>query len=71
MQQLVSVVIHDSGAVDVQVFPSSLSLEDYGKVVGTVVRILTNGDREAIAALLKEANRASYAPTPLNVHTLN
>lgn len=67
MQQILSVVIHDSGAVDVQVFPSSLELEAHGKVIGTMVRILTNGDKEAISALLKEVNRAAHAPTPLNV----
>lgn len=76
-QQIIFVTIQPGGTVDVQVRGSELSLQSYGKVIGTAVRITADmfagasGDdrKELIRALLKEVNKAAHGTEALHVHS--
>lgn len=77
MTQIIFITIQPGGTVDVQVRGSELSLQSYGKVIGTAVRItadmfaMESGQdrKEIIRALLKEVNKAAHGTDHLNVNS--
>ncbi len=74
-QQIIIATIEDGGRVDVQVRGSGLDIEQYGRVIGTVIRIAANlfsdtgeiKSKDAISELLKAANREAYSTQAMNV----
>jgi len=77
-RQIVSITMRPDGIVDVMVGESRLSLSEYGKVLGTAVRIAARsfsnsgeyGDKEAISEMLKQLNRTAHEKTELQIRNL-
>lgn len=73
--QIIAVTLEEGGRVDVKVQGSPLSIESYGNVLGTVVRIASNlfadtgeiEQKEAIRLLLKAIQKEAHSPRDINM----